>query len=670
MPSKFSAGILTVHSLLALCCVVFIFTVMHVHGIWKALPDISDPSALLARQSLVIADREGEELYRFYDEEDRTVIPISAMPPYLADAVIAIEDKRFLTRRCIDVRAIIRAGIANMTDYKSQGASTITQQLARRALLYPEKTLERKLKEIMLACQLEWKYSKNDILELYLNWISFGHGIAGVQQASKRYFGVDAANLSIGQSAILASLPQRPTYLNPYGPHRTTLPSPALAQALLHGEVDDIEQIENSDIIPGLLSGRVRVGDRMQGLAGRADIVLRLMHEQGRISDEQWVQAKQELAAMNFATDTRARIKAPHFVLTIRDELLKLLDLPIGSTVHTTIDPVLQQAGEAILLEALPNLQKQYAANNAALLAVDLRTNTVLAYVGNADFFDDVHAGQIDMVRVPRQTGSAFKPFVYASLLQQPGYSTQSYIYDKPLASDIYRPFQSGYYGRMTIKTALARSRNIPAIRAFYFAGGEDVVLQMASRFGIDTPKAYKDAVTRRNPRFLYGWSLALGAAESSLLEMVQGYSVLARNGVFTPITAVTTITDGQVPLFAPSVSSSQVLQPEIAQQLTQALQDENAREPLWRDDMHLPFAKAAVKTGTSNRCLERDRFDSCSKILPNNSWTVGYAGNLLVGVWVGNASGAPLNEEGISLLTATPLWKKFMIAAHTISPR
>lgn len=669
MAFQFSKRIVIGHSIVALCCAVLLFTAMYLQDLWKELPDIKNPDALLARQSLVLQDRDGNELYRFYDEEDRTFITLDAIPLHLQNAVIAIEDKRFYTRPCIDMRAVVRASIANMTDFKSQGASTITQQLARKALLTPEKTLERKIKEIMLSCQLERRYSKSEILELYLNWISFGHGIAGVKQAARRYFGTDVEDLSLAQSAILASLPQRPTYLSPYGPHRNTVPSPELATALQNGDIENVEHIEYSEVMPGLLGGRVRIGDHMQSLTGRADIVLRLLHEQGHISDDEYVQAQQEFAVQNFAPNALARIKAPHFVLTVRDELRHLLELPLGSVVHTTVDPVLQRLGEDLLEDALPVLQVRYGAHNAALLAVDLRTNTVLAYVGNADFFDDENAGQIDMVRIPRQTGSAFKPFVYATLLQQPEYDTQSIIYDAPLASGVYRPFQSGYYGRMTIKTALARSRNIPAIRAFYLAGGEEAVLHTASRLGLGTPKAYKEAVTRRNPRFLYGWSLALGAAESSLLELVQGYSVLARNGVFTPITAVTDITDGETSLYSPASSSVQVLRPEIAQDLTLVLQDESAREPLWRDDLHLPFGEAAVKTGTSNVCLARDARGSCSNVLPDNTWTVGYSGNLLVGVWVGNASGAPLTEDAVALLTATPLWKSFLIAAHSKAP-
>ncbi len=642
---------------------VFVFALLF--DVWRSLPDISDPSVFRAEESMVIRDRAGGELYRVVREEDRTLLTREEMSPFIRMAAVAIEDRRFFSRFfCIDVRALTRAVIANLSEYKSQGASTITQQLVRTALLTRSKSIERKLREIMLACTLESQRSKEDILTLYLNWISFGHGIAGVEQASRRFFGIPAHDLSVAQSAVLAALPQRPTYFSPFGAHRRTTVSENLAHRIREGEILDAEAIAAADVTIGLLGTEVRLGSGFHLLPGRANIVLNAMREQEFITDEEHDVATRELSTMNFR-ELSHPIRAPHFVLSVRDRIETLLSeggIDGGNiVVETTIDPRLQGIAEEIVAEHRSRLIEEFDARNIALVAADPRTGEILASVGNTDFFDDEHGGQIDMTRTPRQPGSSFKPFVYAAAFLR-GLSPGSFIYDSPLSPSIYQPhnYKRGYYGRMTVRNALGRSRNVPAIRAF-FMSGEQNVLDLAETMGIPYPKTYKESRVQDDPSFRYAWPLALGSAETPLLEMVQGYATLARGGIYQALTGMRGVFDTNgTPLFLEERRPVRVLDPQVAADLTSILSDKNAREPDWSYNMDIDGASPALKTGTSNVCLERDAYGTCMHVRTNNAWTLGYTDNIVIGVWAGNVENTPLVDDADALLVTMPLWKEF----------
>jgi membrane peptidoglycan carboxypeptidase len=258
---------------------------------------------------------------------------------------------------------------------------------------------------------------------------------------------------------------------------------------------------------------------------------------------------------------------------------------------------------------------------------------------------------------------------VYAQLLED-GYTPESMIRDSPLPTSIYRPhnYKRGYYGRMTIRTALARSRNVPAINAFYLAGGEERILAQAEQYGIVNPLAYKRSQQVDDPDFAYKWPLALGTGEASLLEMVQGYSVLASGGLRRPLTGIARITSGSgETVYEPASAAARVMSAQTAAYLTDILSDEDAREPLWRfGQMTVPDHRAAVKTGTSNVCLERDKAGVCLNVLANNTWTIGYTDELLVGVWVGNVDNTPLIDKTSAFDIALPVWRDFMRTAYS----
>lgn len=659
------------HSLIASMLAIAILISIPLTHLYRSLPNISNPETWLASQSIVITDRNHQELYRFYQEEDRTSLSSGDVPQHTVDAFIAIEDKRFWNRKsCIDLRALVRATFANIGNFKSQGASTITQQLVRTAFLNREKTVSRKMREIMLACKLELLLTKEEIFSMYVNWISFGHGIGGIQQAAKRYFGVDAKDLSIAQSAVLASLPQRPTYLSPYGPHVYTTLSQDALERIRNGNVRSIDQLDTDTISIGLLPTQVRIGDSVTELPGRSSVVLQAMVNQDHITQEQWNDAKVQLRTINIL-ERKDPILAPHFVLGIREIIENRIrdeaDLHItdGITVQTTLDASLQKQFERILQRQYERLSENYNAHNIAAMAVDPLSGEIRAYAGNTNFFDDEHVGQMDMARRPRQTGSAFKPFIYGLLMEQ-GYTPESYIYDTPLHSSIYKPFSKGFYGRMTMRTALGRSRNTPAVRAFYAAGGEDVILDFAEMIGITSPKVRKEFAKKSNPRFKYAWSLALGAGEASLLEMVGGYSMLALDGMHQSLIGIRSIRNrnGGI-LYAPKQTRRRVLSESSAQAITDILRDEEAREESWKYAMHLPGT--ALKTGTGNICKNRDTEGACTEILANNTWAIGYTDDLVVGVWVGNADNTPLIEEASALEVAVPVWKELMKVAMTM---
>lgn len=676
------------------CGALVLLGLTYLAFLWWSLPDIRDASSLLASQSTVIMDRNGTELYRLFSEQDRTFIPRSSLPPYVERAVLAIEDERFFEHGCVDLRAILRALLANIfRGFKSQGASTLTQQLARNALLTREKRISRKIKEIFLACSLERRFTKEELLELYLNWIPFGQNAYGIEQASRTYFGISGKELSLAQAAVLASLPQRPSYFNPYSTHVRTSISDRIAEDIQQGKIARVSDIPENEITIGLLGRTVGSGAMSLYIGGRTDVVLRKMNDLGFIEERERLQALTELEHITF-TPYREDIRAPHFVLWIRSEIERLLEgfaeenlLEHGGLrIETTLNWELQQIAEEVIVNSMKDIGSVYGVHNAAIVALDVKTREIIAYVGNADFNDSTHGGKIDMARVPRQPGSSFKPFTYAAAFQN-GYGPGTVLYDVPtkFGEDEPQNFDGKFWGPLSIRNALGASRNIPAIKAFFLAGGEEPILQLATRMGVTSPKITKGEHERESGSlFDYGWPLAIGAAEVPLLEMVHGYSTFASLGSYVPLTSIRRISDrnGNILFEAPPEEPAQVLDARIAYQITSILSDPDPRpNEYWKNILTIPGTDAAAKTGTSNKCLRREKKDgkdekdekekgACVERRPDNLWTIGYTPTLVTGVWVGNASGEPLAEKAESLVTAAPIWKAFMVRAlQTLPP-
>jgi len=651
------------------------FIVLYSGYLWLTLPDISDPRSLIASQSSVISDRNGTELYRLYGEENRTFVPGEEIPANLQHAMVAIEDERYYNRGCLDIRAIARA---LFSFGQSGGASTLTRQLARNALgLKQENILNRKLKEVILGCQMESHYSKDDLLNLYLNWIPFGQNIYGVGLASRTYFNVPVQDLTLAQSAVLAALPQRPSYFNPYGKHVHTTVSPDIEAKVLSGKITKASQIPEEEINIGLLGNVIGTGATTILVGGRTDQVLRNMQDLEFITEAERLAALQDLETMKF-TPYRENIRAAHFVLWVKGQIEELLGDGAeegvlnqgGLTIETTLDWKLQQEAEALIDAKKEAIGSVYGANNIALVSVKTGTNEIVAYVGNADYNDEEHDGNVDMARSARQPGSSFKPFVFAMAFTK-GYGPGTVLYDVPTAFGTDKPqnFDGTFWGLTTVRKALASSRNIPAIKAYFLAGEEEPILSLASEMGVTTPLEQKNEFVKDNPDFEYGWPLSLGTGEAKLTEMVQGYATFADGGKSKPLISIRKITDRRGNILYesdPDAEGSQVLDARIAYEITSILSDTAARpNEFWQNVLSVPGFQAAAKTGTSNKCLKRSNTGACTDSKPSDLWTIGFTPNLVTGIWMGNADSTPLSVKAESLSQASPIWKDFMVRTH-----
>jgi membrane peptidoglycan carboxypeptidase len=652
--------------------------VLYVLFLWLTLPDISNQRKLIASQSSVIVDRNGTELYRLFSEQDRIFLDGKDIPKHMKDAIVAIEDERFYTRGCLDIQAL---GRMVFTLGRTGGASTLTRQLARNALdLQKDGIITRKLKELILGCQLERKYTKDKLVDLYLNWIPFGQNAYGVELAAKRYFGIPAKDLTLAQSAVLAALPQRPTYFSPYGKHVRTSVTPAALEKIKAGAITSTSQLTDEDYAIGLLGNRIGSGATAITIGGRADQVLRNMQDQGYIKDADRLQALKETETMAFKP-ARENIRAPHFVLWVRAQVEEMLSGRAeegmidqgGLTIETTLDWELQQIAEQAVTAKKDDYLKLYGVHNISLVAADPNTKEIVAYVGNGDYNDEEHDGKVDMARAPRQPGSSFKPLVYAAAFEK-GYGPATVIYDVATKIGVDEPsnFDGKFWGVMTARRALGSSRNIPAAKAFFMAGGEKQVLDMASRLGASTPKEFKDKRLQTDPDFEYGWPLALGAADTPLTEMTEAYATLAAGGKHAPLISIKRIRDRFGKVFYENDAldeESQVMDTRIAYQVTSVLSDVSARpNEYWQSVLSVPGFQAAAKTGTSNKSCppEEEKSGKC-KILPTNLWTMGYTPSLVAGVWAGNADATALSPKAESLITAAPIWKEFMTKAHKV---
>jgi len=669
------------HSLLANFLLLLVIFVLQLNGVWSGLSRIGADSFLLP-QSVILTDANGTEIRRMYLEQDRLELADEVFPLTLKQAVIAIEDERYYERSCIDLRAIARALKANALEFKSQGASTITQQLMGNIFLdRRDKSFARKIIEILLSCRLEHTASRDRILGLYLNHMAFGGALYGAEEASQTFFGVNAQRLSLAQSAVLAALLQRPTYFSPYGIHLHTTVSREVAASIRKGFTRSVEQIATDALSPGLL-GTTILNAKGPGvyLEGRTDLVLKAMQHSGFITDAQRADAVRELRTMRFERRQTA-LSLPYFTLYVQKQLNEgtiPIDQPCdakagGCIVQTTLDLRLQALAEEIVLSHAGEIREKYGARNMALIATDRATGHILAYIGNVSFSDTEPGSMIDMARIPRQPGSSFKPFVYATVFEQ-GMTPNTFLLDAPitLGGEQPRNYEGGYRDWTSVSHALAASRNIPAIRALLFAGGEEPVLQMAARAGVTTPLAAWEKNRTLNSQFSFGYPLAIGSAEVPLLEMVQGYSTLANAGVFRPLSTIRSVTtvDGKPLDRKLNPVGVQMINPLHARWLPSILSDTSIRPtPGWNKALTVPGIQTAIKTGTSNRCVSVNLLTSRCTLLPGDVWTVGYTPEFVLGIWMGNADYTPLTADADGMNVVAPLWKEFIAAAHKLRP-
>lgn len=605
----------------AIICLVIsaILIVIGLGALWIAtlkMPDLNSFQDRVVAQSTKIYDRTGTILlYDTGTNEKRTTVALSDISPFIPQATIAIEDSNFYNNIGIEPLSILRAFFADVASGGfDQGASTITQQVIKNSLLTTDKTITRKIEEWVLAVKLTQIMSKNDILQTYLNETSYGGTVYGVEEASQEFFGKSAKDVDLAQAAYLAAIPQAPTHYSPYGQNKSDLDA-------------------------------------------RQKLVLSRMKDLGMITDDQYQAALKE--TVTFLSKNTGDIRAPHFVMYVRDQLVQqygedMVDTG-GLKVITTLDYNMQQTAENVITKFAPSLSQNFDASNTAMVAIDPTSGDILTMVGSENYFDESNDGNYNVTLAKRQPGSTFKPFIYVTDFEK-GYTPETMLWDIPMEFSTlcnpdgttknptddpkkvcYSPgeYDDNYEGPMTVRFALAQSRNLPAVQALYLAG---------------IPNALKTAedmgVTVSTPDQC-GLTLVLGGCDVSLLDMTSAYGVFANDGVRNPYRSILEVDDSQGNVLQKATTNPvQVIPAENARQISDILSDNSVRMNSLIPIGNSVGRTVAIKTGTTNDYRD--------------VWTIGYTPNLVVGAWAGNNDNTPMQQK-ISSLIISPLWGAFM---------
>ena len=588
------------------------------------IPDFNSFNDRIVENSTKIYDRTGKILlYDIHQDSKRTDITSEQMGVNIKNATVAIEDSEFYNHGGIRITSIIRAVLSNIFHVGiGGGGSTITQQLVKNTLLTQEKSYTRKIKEWVLAIKIDNSIPKEKILEYYLNEAPYGGTVYGIQEASQTYFNKDAIDLTIAEAAYLASIPQSPTTLSPYGKNKAKLET-------------------------------------------RKNLVLSRELELKFISRAEYDKAKAEV--VTFAPQTTGNIKAPHFVFFIKDYLEKKYGSEMiakgGLKVTTTLDYDLEQKAEQIVKDGALQNEKNWNGENASLVAIDPKTGQILTMVGSRDYFDKTIDGNFNVATASRQPGSSFKPFIYATAFNK-GFSPDTVLFDVPTEfqascdaygkalpgqdqNKCYMPdnYDGKFRGPMSLRDALAQSINVVAIKLFYLAGLPQS-LKTAEDLGIST----LTDISR------YGLTLVIGGGEVTLLDMTSAYGVFANDGIRNPYTGILKVEDSSGKVLEEfSPNTREVLPKNTALTISDVLSDETARVPTFGSHsvLYIPGKDVAVKTGTTNS--------------NKDAWTVGYTPGIAVGVWAGNNDDTPMKKGGAAV--AGPIWNKFMNEALKTLP-
>lgn len=590
----------------------------------SSLPNYEEIENRNVPESSKLYSRDGTLLYEFYGEYKRSKVSLEKISPALKNATIAIEDKDFYNHGAISLPAIARAMLANSkSGAVSQGGSTITQQFAKNALLDRQKLYSRKVREVLLAYKIESHFSKDAILELYLNEIPYGRNSYGAEAASKTYFGKSATELSLAESAYLAALPQAPSFYSP-------------------------------------------TGSNTKALDSRKDLVLQKMFEQGYISEQEMYQAKTTQVAFLPATH---KIIAPYYVSWVRNYLVDKYGTEFlkegGLKVYSSLDLNLQKLAEEVVKEGAEINKTKYRAYNAAIVAVDPVTNKVLAMAGGKDYFGEAEPSgckvgknckfepNVNVAASMRQPGSSFKPYAYLTAFKPEfGYTPLSKVLDVPTSFGtaggrpyIPRNYDGSSHGLITIRKALAGSLNVPAVRTLAAVGVENVVAT-AKSLGITSP--LKNC----------GLSLVLGGCEVQLVDHVTAFSVLANGGKGDLTSPFIRIEDKHGKTLESSTGNpEQIINPEAVYELISIMTDDLSRQYVFgkKNPLTLPDRVVAAKTGTTQNWKD--------------GWTLGFTPQLAVGVWTGNNDSSLMRAGADGVFTAAPIWHKFMEAAMAGQP-
>lgn len=577
------------------------------------IPDISSFEQRRVSQSTKIFDRTGKILlYDVHENTKRTVIPFDQISQNVKNATLAIEDAEFYEHSGIKPTAILRAIIANLTPGSGlvQGGSTITQQVIKNTVLTTDRTITRKLKEWVLAIKLEKILTKDQILATYLNETPYGGSVYGVEEASRAFFGKSAKDIDLAESAYIAAVAQAPTYYSPYGSHKKDLDS-------------------------------------------RKDLVLLKMKEHGYITEAEYNAAKKE--TVPFLEKSNTSIRAPHFSMYVKQYLVdKYGETTVeqgGLKVTTTLDYTLQEKAESIVKNFAPHLESNFGASNTAMVALDPRNGDILMMVGSRNYFDKKIDGNFNIITAKRQPGSTIKPFIYAAAFNK-GYTPDTVLFDtktefssectpegKPKNPDnpkikCYSPenYDGIYEGPMTMKTALAQSRNIPAVKTLYLTGIKESI-SLANDMGIES----------LNDPNRYGLTLVLGGGEVTPLEITSGYGVFANDGIKNKPRAILKVEDSQGKILEESsLSPERVLSENTSRQISDILSDKKVRIDTLSNLINPIPREIAIKTGTTNDYRD--------------VWVIGYTPSFVLGAWAGKNDNTPMEKKVAGLIIA-PVW-------------
>ncbi len=591
---------------------------------WNIFKDLPSPTKLTVSppsQSTKLYDRTGKLLYEIYVDQNRTVIPLSQVPDFLKKATIAIEDKTFYKHGGINIIGGVVRAVKDMVIYhRLQGGSTLTQQLVKNALLTPERTVTRKIKEIILSFLVERFYTKDQILEMYLNQVPYGGTAWGVEAAAEKYFAKKARDLTLSESALLAGLPNAPTLYSPFGNH------PEYAK-------------------------------------NRQAEVLRRMREDGYITKEQEKKALSQKLLLNLEPET---IQAPHFVMYVKNILEEKYGQNMvereGLKVTTTLDLNIQEFAQNTVASEVARLKDLNVGNGAALV-ISPPTGEILAMVGSRGYFDKEHDGNVNVTLSLRQPGSSIKPINYAVGLMK-GYTPGTVFNDMPTCfgniagQKPYCPqnYDGKWHGPVQMRFALGNSFNIPAVKMLALNGVHDMIAT-ASAMGISS----------LSDESRYGLSLTLGGGEVRMTELATAFGVFANAGVRRDLNPILKVEDSKGKVLEENkevyawykktkhslldISGPRVLPFEVAYLISHMLLDNNARNQAFGDSNYLRVSghsAVSVKTGTTD-----DKRDN---------WTIGYTPSYLTAVWVGNNDNKPMNPYLASGITgAAPIWNKIM---------
>lgn len=577
--------------------------------------DLPSPGKLTERteSSTVFTDRNGKVIYEMYKDKNRVPVKLENISTYLKQGTVAVEDKSFYEHGGISQLGILRAALSTIFKGEVQGGSTLTQQLIKNVLLSSERSLSRKVKEAILATEVEKRFTKDQILEMYLNEAPYGGTYYGVGSAAKGYFGKEPKDLNLVESAILAGLPQNPSVYNPFSGVKDTW-------------------------------------------KGRAKDVLRRMEEDGYITKAEREKAVAQVDKYKF-TSEKVSITAPHFVFFVRDFVTKQFGeeaLNKGLRIKTTLDLETQEVAQKIVNEEVTKLQEEYNLGNGALVMLNSKTQEILAYVGSYDFNNEEY-GKFDVVsQGERQPGSTLKPIVYALAFEKK-YTPATVLMDvetefgtRTSDGKSYKPvnYDGKFRGPVQMRFALANSLNVPAVKTLALVGIKDF-LQKAYDMGLKSLAPTEANMNR------FGLSIALGGGETNLLDLTTAYTSFANGGTVRPVQFIEEIKDhnGKTIYKKPQVKEKRVLSEEVAFLISHILSDDTARADAFGTGslLKIPGKTVAVKTGTTDE--KRD------------NWAVGFTQEITIGVWVGNNDNTVLNPRIASGTTgASSIWHEVMV--------